>query len=99
MRYLIRLAVVVSLATSIGCLPEGSSPTVPSTSRSGTTTQGTMTAIVGSLQWIANGRVTATYSPAQGGVGTSILTISGQDFPLTEMLTFSTSSVSPGTPL
>jgi len=99
MRYLIRLAVVASLAASIGCLPEASTPTGPSTSGSGTTTQGTMTAIVGSLQWTANGRVTATYSPAQGGVGTSILTISGQDFPLTEMLTFSISSGSPGTPL
>jgi len=32
-------------------------------------------------------------------VGTSILTISGQDSPLTEMLTFSISSVTQGSPL
>jgi hypothetical protein len=58
-----------------------------------------MTAVIGAFQWTANGRVTATYAPAQSGVGTSILTISGQDSPLTEQLTFSISSVSQGSPL
>lgn len=98
MRHLIRLALVTSLAASTGCLPEAPTPTGPS-SGSGTGTQGTMTAVIGTFQWTANGRVTATYAPAQGGVGTSILTISGQDSPLSEMLTFSISSVSQGSPL
>jgi hypothetical protein len=101
MRYLIRLALLASLAASIGCLPAAPTSTgsTSGSSGSGPATQGTMTAVIGTFQWTANGRVTATYSPAQGGVGTSILTISGQDFPLTEMLTFSISSVNPGSPL
>jgi hypothetical protein len=101
MRYLIRLALMASLAASIGCLPEAPTPTGSSSgsSGSGTGTQGTTTAVIGPFQWTANGRVTATYAPAQAGVGTSILTISGQDSPLTEMLTFSISSVSQGSPL
>jgi uncharacterized protein DUF6252 len=101
MRYLIRLALVASLAASIGCLPVAPTSTGSSSgsSGSGTATQGTMTAVIGPFQWTANGRVTATHSPAQGGVGTSILTISGQDLPLTEMLTFSISSVAPGSAL
>src|SRR5262249_19691516 len=99
MRHLIRLALVASLAVSTGCLPEAPTPTGSSSSGSGTGTQGTMTAVIGVLQWTANGRVTATYAPSQGGIGTSILTISGQDSPLTEMLTFSISSVSAGSAL
>jgi hypothetical protein len=101
MRFLFRLALVASLAASIGCLPAAPTPTSSSSgsSGSGTGTQGTMTAVIGAFQWTANGRVTATYAPAQGGVGTSILTISGQDSPLTEMLTFSISSVSAGSAL
>ena len=101
MRHLIRLALVASLAASTGCLPAGPSPICPSagSSGNGTGTQGTMTAVIGAFQWTANGRVTATYAPAQSGVGTSILTISGQDSPLTEMLTFSVSSVSAGSAL
>ena len=99
MRYFVRLVVVASLAASIGCLPEAATSPSSSSGSSGSGTQGTMTAIVGAFQWTANGRVTATYAPAQGGVGTSILTISGQDFPLTEMLTFSISSISPGSAL
>jgi hypothetical protein len=97
MRFLFRLALVASLAASIGCLP--AAPTSPSSSGSGAGTQGTMTAVIGAFQWTANGRVTATYAPAQAGIGTSILTISGQDSPLTEMLTFSISSVSAGSAL
>jgi hypothetical protein len=100
MRYLIRLTLVASLAASIGCLPEAPTPVGSSSgSPSGTGTQGTMTAVIGTFQWTASGRVTATYAPAQAGIGTSILTISGQDSPLTEMLTFSISSVSQGSPL
>jgi len=100
MRHLIRLALVASLAVSTGCLPAAPTPIGSSgSSGSGTGTQGTMTAVIGPFQWTANGRVTATYAPAQAGVGTSILTISGQDSPLTEMLTFSISSVTQGSPL
>jgi hypothetical protein len=101
MRHLIRLALVAALAASIGC--SSVAPTVigssPGSAGNGAGTQGTMTAVIGAFQWTANGRVTATYAPAQAGVGTSILTISGQDSPLTEMLTFSIGSVSQGSPL
>src|SRR5690349_15316698 len=100
MRHLIRLALVASLAASTGCLPEAPTQTGSlGSSGSGTGTQGTMTAVIGTHQWTADGRVTATYAPAQAGVGTSILTISGQDSPLSEMLPVSIRSVSAGSAL
>lgn len=99
MRYLFRLALVVCVASSIGCLPASTSPTGSSTSGTGPISQGTMSATIGSAPWTASARVTATYSPAQGGVGTAILSLSGQDSPLTEMLTFSIGALTPGTDL
>ena len=102
MRCLVRIALSALLIATLGCgLPAG--PTSGSSGSSGNpsnnNTQGTMAATIGNFPWTANGRVTATYSPSQNGVGTSILTLTGQDFPLTELLSFTVSSVTAGSVL
>lgn len=101
MRCVVRIALSALLIATPGCgLPQGPTSTTGSSGNpSINNTQGTMSAIVGNLPWTANGRVTATYSPAQNGTGFSILTLTGQDFPLTEMLSFSVASVTPGSVL
>jgi uncharacterized protein DUF6252 len=55
-----------------------------------------MTAVIANFPWTANGRVTATFSPTQNGIGASVLTMTGQDFPLTEILSFTISTVTAG---
>ena len=104
MRHVVRLAVIAAVVLSIGCdLPEGPSGT-GSSSGSGTTgggnsTQGTMTATIANVPWTANGRVTATYTTAQNGVGASVLNLTGQDFPLTRTLSIAIGSLNLGTAL
>jgi uncharacterized protein DUF6252 len=104
MRCFVQLALVALLATSIGCnLPAG--PTTPTGVPAGSTgggasnSQGTMTAFIANFPWTANGRVTATFSPTQNGIGASVFTVTGQDFPLTEMLSFTVSTVTAGSVL
>ena len=100
MRHLAYLAFMASVVLGIGCnLPAG--PSAGSSSGVGNTggsnsTQGTMSATIGNFPWTANGRVTATYSRSQNGVGASILNLAGQDFPLTNTLQFSVGSVNAG---
>jgi hypothetical protein len=102
MRHLVRLALIASLASGIGCLPVAPSGT-GSTGSGGTggsnNTQGTMSATIGNIPWAANGRVTATYSPAQNGGGSSVLNLAGVDAPLTQTFGFAIASVVPGSAL
>jgi hypothetical protein len=102
MRSVVRIALSALVIATLGCgLPQGPTPTSTGSSGNPSTnnTQGTMSALIGNLPWSATGRVTATLSPAQNGTGFSILTLTGQDFPLTEMLSFSVASVTPGSVL
>ena len=101
MRSIVRIALSAVLIATLGCgLPQGPTPTTDSSGNPpNNNTQGTMSASISNLPWTANGRVTATYSAAQNGTGFSILTLTGQDFPLTEMLSFSVASVTPGSTL
>jgi len=97
MRCLGPLTLLASLVVALGCgLPEGPTAIPPGSGNGSTTTQGTMTATIGNFPWTANARVTATYAPAQNGLGMSVLTIAGQDLPLTEILSFSVGSLTQG---
>jgi len=58
-----------------------------------------MSATINNIPWTANGRVTATYSPSQYGVGSSVLYLAGQDFPLTNTLQFAVGATTVGTDL
>jgi hypothetical protein len=102
MRCLIRLVLIASFAASIGCgLPAGPTSSGSSGS-SGTGTngsQGSMSATIANIPWTANGRVTATYSPAQNGVGASTLSVVGVDSPLTQTVGFAAASTTQGTAL
>jgi hypothetical protein len=102
MRSFVRLIVIASFASGLGCgLPAG--PTAGSTGSTGgsgsNTTQGTMSATIANVPWTANGRVTATYSTAQNGVGASLLNVVGQDSPLTQTLGFAVGSLNLGAAL
>jgi hypothetical protein len=103
MRHVIRLALIASFLAGLGCnLPAGPSGTGSSSGSSGNgsgNSQGTMSATIANIPWTANGRVTATYSPAQNGVGSSVLNLTGVDLPLTQTFGFAISSVLAGSAL
>lgn len=58
-----------------------------------------MSATIDGVAWIANGRLTAKYSPAQVNVGASSLDLTGQDAGLAYTLGIGIASGTVGTPL
>jgi hypothetical protein len=101
MRRLGQFAVITSLIAAINCgsttSPGGSGSS--SGSGQGSSFTQTFAANIGNAPWTANGRITATYSPAQNNVGTSVLNIVGQDFPLTQTFGFAVAPQTVGVPL
>lgn len=100
MRRLVRVALIASVIASINC----GSVTGPSGSSGGGGTgsnnsQGTMSATIANVPWTANGRVTATYAPAQNNLAVSTLNVFGQDSPLTQTLGFAVTAPAVGTVL
>jgi hypothetical protein len=55
-----------------------------------------MNTTIANVPWTATGRVTATHSQAQNGVGASVLLLTGQDLPLTQMLSITIGAASLG---
>ena len=103
MRHAVSLALLASVVLGTGCnSPGGPTPTGFSSGSAGggsSNSQGTMSTTIANVPWTANGRVTATYSQAQNGVGASVLLLTGQDSPLSQTLTISVGSANLGTAL